>query len=336
MAMIFISYSSEDRDIVHLIEPQMERIFGAEIAWYDKSDDGIKGGELWWNRILGEIRNCQIFVFLMSNEAAKSEWCRRELEEALLLNKTVIPVFLETYTSEDYPVEFTGDLKAKLKELQYVDFRGGDSCYPYSDLSELWGAINRAQRMQLTLTERWVLYNQYEIIKLLRVDERFEKKYQEWDETPEQEVLLHGYERHYPLMGLVELFKNPMSYNDGEEVIQILEMFWRIDNALRDVGRNETAVEVSNADLEHLKFSSFQESLEHKQFSYMDLLKRERRFEKIMPKSVDPSSPMEMLPIYRNMLKAWRKSPDENMLSQEDLVRIAEAARERPLYPYYD
>ena len=336
MAKIFISYSSRDRDVVHLIESQMERIFGAEIAWYDKSDDGIKGGELWWNRILGEIRNCQIFVFLMSDEAAKSEWCRRELEEALLLNKTVIPVILETYTSENYSINLPGNLIAKLKELQYVDLRGDDSSCPYSDLSELWGAINRAQRLQLTPNERWMLYNQYEIIKLLRVDERFERKYQEWNESPEQEVLLHGYERHYTLIGLVELFNDPMSYNDGDEVIQILEMFGMIDNALRGVGRNKTAVEVSNDDLKQLTFSGFQESLEHKQFNYMSLLKRERRFEKIMPKGVDPSSDIEMLPIYRNMLKAWRMSSEMCELTSEDLVRIAEATRERPLYPYYD
>ena len=47
MAQIFLSYSHSDSDFVELIEPRIARIFGEGLLWYDRSPDGLKGGDIW-------------------------------------------------------------------------------------------------------------------------------------------------------------------------------------------------------------------------------------------------------------------------------------------------
>ena len=88
MAQIFLSYSHSDSDFVELIEPRIARIFGEGVLWYDRADEGIKGGEIWWHRIQHEINQGQIFMYLMSDDSVRQDsWCICELQEAITQNK---------------------------------------------------------------------------------------------------------------------------------------------------------------------------------------------------------------------------------------------------------
>ena len=91
MADIFISYSRADRQFIDQLVPLIRRVHGNDSVWYD---DDIHGGADWWQMILDEIGQCQLFVYLISNESLESPYCQAELREALRLNKTVLPVIV--------------------------------------------------------------------------------------------------------------------------------------------------------------------------------------------------------------------------------------------------
>lgn len=89
MVDIFISYSRVDRHFVQQLSGHLERIY--ETVWYDKS---LHGGQDWWREILKRIATSEVLVYLLSPEAIRSRYCRAEYEEALRLNKCVIPVLI--------------------------------------------------------------------------------------------------------------------------------------------------------------------------------------------------------------------------------------------------
>ncbi|MCY3718734.1 MAG: YfbU family protein [Anaerolineaceae bacterium] len=326
MAQIFLSYSHSDSDFVKLIEPRIARIFGEGLLWYDRSRDGLRGGQMWWNEIRTQIQYCQIFLFLLSDESAHSKWCTKELEEAALLHKTIIPVLLETYSSKDYPSHYSEYTQHRLDETHYVDLRS-KSRFKYDDLSLLWGSINQAQRPELSITERWLLWNQHELLRHIRGDFVSEELQ---DQTREQFILSSGWERHYFYMAPFSIGEDS-PFNDGEEVIQILEMFFMITNALIGAGRNEEKIEVPEEDRKWLIYRGFRENAEYHQYHYAKYLyEEESRFERVfeqVPEGFDLNSIMERLPEYRRMLTAWRKSVEKTFLTREDLLRIADEAK---------
>jgi hypothetical protein len=64
MALIFISYSRSDRVILDELYPHLAEVYGSESLWFD---DAIPGGREWWEMILGEIQNCELFIYLISD-----------------------------------------------------------------------------------------------------------------------------------------------------------------------------------------------------------------------------------------------------------------------------
>src|SRR5215831_8756128 len=87
---IFISYSRQNRDAVQELSADLT-LMGHEV-WFDKD---IVAGQLWWERILAEIRNCDAFVFLASQQTNGSNFCQTELEYARALHRSVIPILLD-------------------------------------------------------------------------------------------------------------------------------------------------------------------------------------------------------------------------------------------------
>lgn len=321
MAQIFLSYSYSDSDFVELIEPRIARIFGEGVLWYDRKPDGLKGGQIWWDEIRRQVQRCQIFMYLMSDSSVSSHWCMKELEEAASLNKTLIPVLLETYSSKDYPAFFSKDVQLRLEQTQYVDLRNY-SRFPYGDLSGLWGAINRSKRPNLTPSERWLLYNQYEILKVLNNRDRRESRF----ETETQNVIVSGYE--LALVRMMQSFEEGMSFNDCKEVEDILNMFHSIDLARRDFWEIGIEFDFDEANLFTLRFKGFDGNFESQQMQYAKYLINDcRSFETVKPSNGDFNSGSPQLPQFRRMLSAWRKSRDELKLTDEDLERILDSVK---------
>jgi len=120
MAKIFVSYSRGDRQFVDEFVPLLRRVYGNDSVWFD---DDLTGGTDWWKMILAEISRCDLFVYLISNDALESPYCQDEFREALNQCKHVLPVIVRPRTI--YPGRAPRDLQKVLKRIQYVDMSKG-------------------------------------------------------------------------------------------------------------------------------------------------------------------------------------------------------------------
>ena len=118
--MLFASYSSIDRDRIAAVVADLEAL-GHDV-WLDEQ---LSGGQLWWDEILGRIRTCDAFLFLVSPASVASEACLAEFGYAQDLGRTVIPIELESMNPALLPsalgqhqlVSYTEGSRAELMAL---------------------------------------------------------------------------------------------------------------------------------------------------------------------------------------------------------------------------
>lgn len=82
---IFISYSRKNQEIVEQLIDNLQSI--GHVIWYDKKLDG---GKSWWDEIIKNIGECDVFIFALTQESLDSEPCSRELGYARKLKKNVM------------------------------------------------------------------------------------------------------------------------------------------------------------------------------------------------------------------------------------------------------
>jgi serine/threonine kinase PknH len=84
---LFISYSSQDRSTVDALTTALRR--GQQQVWFDQE---LGGGDSWWNKILEQIRSCEVFIVALSNNWLQSKPSQSELRYAKALNRPILPV----------------------------------------------------------------------------------------------------------------------------------------------------------------------------------------------------------------------------------------------------
>jgi serine/threonine kinase PknH len=106
---LFISYSSQDRSTVDALTTALRR--GQQQVWFDQE---LGGGDSWWNKILEQIRSCEVFIVALSNNWLQSKPSQSELRYAKALNRPILPVRI-------------GDIDSMrvnpLAALQIIDYR---------------------------------------------------------------------------------------------------------------------------------------------------------------------------------------------------------------------
>lgn len=107
---LFISYVQNDYSTALTIVDIL-RYSGHEPMF----DHRLLQGSDWQTASSSAIRQCDVFVILLSPKSVESEWCLWECCEALELGKPVVPVLLQLC-----------DVPPMLQEIQYTDFSGGD------------------------------------------------------------------------------------------------------------------------------------------------------------------------------------------------------------------
>lgn len=107
---LFISYARVDKPLVE----QIIEIFreGGHDPWFDHR---LLPGQEWKQVLLRQIRECDVFAYMLSPEAVESEWCQWEFAEAVKLDKPIIPVLLQKNTP----------IPVALSRYQYADFSDG-------------------------------------------------------------------------------------------------------------------------------------------------------------------------------------------------------------------
>ncbi|MBI5928936.1 MAG: aminotransferase class I/II-fold pyridoxal phosphate-dependent enzyme [Chloroflexi bacterium] len=107
---IFISYSANKEQIQQLTADLTE-VLGHQV-WFDK---GILGGQQWWEAILDEIRNCDVFITALTLQSLESEACKIEWQYAKDLNRGFLPVLMDAQISNVRLPPF-------MREIQWVRY----------------------------------------------------------------------------------------------------------------------------------------------------------------------------------------------------------------------
>jgi|GEM_PF-2136085 len=111
---IFITYCRSCKDQVLSLSQDLKAL--NHRVRYDRD---LGGGQSWWDQILAQIRDCEVYIFLISKDAIDSTACIRELKYAEALQKSVLPVLIDDSVS--IPM-----LPRYLSNIQYIDYRNPD------------------------------------------------------------------------------------------------------------------------------------------------------------------------------------------------------------------
>ena len=111
---VFLSYSRNDAAVAAAAGEDVRQMGHA--VWYDRE---VTGGQSWWNAILGQIRDCDLFVFILTPRSLDSQACRSEYTYASALHKRVLPVLCQDGVKVNL-------LPPELSKIQFVDYRGQD------------------------------------------------------------------------------------------------------------------------------------------------------------------------------------------------------------------
>jgi len=84
---LFVSYSRRDATAAGQLIADLEK--ASLSTWHDHE---LHGGEPWWQDILQQIRNCDVFVLALSDNVLASKPCMAELRYARALKLPIIPV----------------------------------------------------------------------------------------------------------------------------------------------------------------------------------------------------------------------------------------------------
>jgi hypothetical protein len=92
--MLFISYSSQDRTSLDTLTAALRR--SQQQVWFDQE---LGGGDSWWNKILEQIRSCDVFIVALSNHWLQSKPCQSELRYAQALQRPILPIRISAVDS---------------------------------------------------------------------------------------------------------------------------------------------------------------------------------------------------------------------------------------------
>lgn len=96
---LFISYARDDNK-KNKIATLIARLSKYD-CWVDWED--IAAGTNWEEEIEKGIAQADVFVFFLSENSAKSEWCNKELEKAIEYGKKIIPILFENNPPSNTP-----------------------------------------------------------------------------------------------------------------------------------------------------------------------------------------------------------------------------------------
>ncbi len=120
---IFLSYNRTDSEFgIDLVKRLRWTMGEEEAVWFD---NGLRGGENWWDRIKKQLKSSNVFIVVLSPDAVKSKWVKQEINIAwwryvhkkmriipVLYRECKVPEDLNTLhiisvtSSDDYEVSF--------------------------------------------------------------------------------------------------------------------------------------------------------------------------------------------------------------------------------------
>jgi len=90
---IFISYAREDVEFVRQLSQEFKKQSYQDqpySMWFD--EEGLYAGDKYWPQICQAIAESGTFLFVISPDSIRSEFCHREIDRAIQYKKRIIPV----------------------------------------------------------------------------------------------------------------------------------------------------------------------------------------------------------------------------------------------------
>ncbi|TVP60856.1 MAG: TIR domain-containing protein, partial [Nodularia sp. (in: Bacteria)] len=217
LSQVFLAASDTDEAIKDKIRKTLMR--ESFTVWTNKTD--IKTGTAFADAINQGIEGADNFVYLISLDSLKSEYCQQELNLALANNKRIIPLLVAETDLELIPLQ--------LKQLQFIDFTKSDSEEEY---------LRSADKLLQELKKDPSYYEKH---KILLVKAR---KWQRQNKNPS--LLLRGYNRQhfeawlkvakqredYPPLTLQEEFITASLDKPEESSLEVFISYSRADSDL--------------------------------------------------------------------------------------------------------
>ena len=110
---IFLSYAREDRESARTLAEDLSTL-GHE-AWLDQK---LHGGQDWWDEILARLRSCDLYIYVLSPAALKSQACEAEMHYANALHRPLLPVKVRETSANILP--------HPVAQAQHVDYTSAD------------------------------------------------------------------------------------------------------------------------------------------------------------------------------------------------------------------
>lgn len=108
---VFVSYSSEDHALVNTIVDMMKK----EGICYWKAPEMIPAGSSYAREIPRAIKECEVFLLILSRTSQKSIWVEKEIDSAISHRKTIIP-----FQIDDIPLNDT--FRFYLNNVQMISY----------------------------------------------------------------------------------------------------------------------------------------------------------------------------------------------------------------------
>ena len=114
MAKVFVSYSRKDIEFAKRLTAELQK---SDLDfWIDW--EGIPPTVDWWKEIEKGIEEADVFLFLISPDATRSQICAREIEVAVKNGKRLIPLVVRDVRGDETP--------SQLSHLNWIFFREND------------------------------------------------------------------------------------------------------------------------------------------------------------------------------------------------------------------
>ncbi len=165
---IFISYSRDDRAFVESLRTDLSQL-GHDV-WMDQR---LLGGQEWWDEILRNIRECDIFVLALSPKSIESDACLLELKYASAVRRPFLPAMVLPTDPNFLPPE--------IAHAQFVDYTRSDR----ESLLHLVAAVTQlppTPPLPYPLPEPPVMPQGplYEVRRLIALATELDRKHQLW------------------------------------------------------------------------------------------------------------------------------------------------------------
>lgn len=106
---IFLCYSHKDKKLAGKIKLNLEK-YGVTVFL---AHDDIEPSEEWAERIIEELRNCHVFIPILTENFTESKWTDQETGGGFFLNKVIIPLkidiipygFISRYQAHDLNID---------------------------------------------------------------------------------------------------------------------------------------------------------------------------------------------------------------------------------------